>query len=121
MNDYEQELTQGKKSGKSLAEQKNTELKYARSKIFITHFLNHSHHLHSLVRHFSGILDHLQSFIWHFLISGLHFFQFIFLHFKEISHSLCKATPVNEDNWKFLKNTHLVFLSQFELFSFLLN
>ena len=67
---------------------------------FILHFLNRSHHLNSLITHNSGILDHSQSFIPHFLNSRLHFFQCIFLRFKEIWHSLCKATLGNEANRK---------------------
>ena len=59
---------------KSAAEQKNAELKNA----------NLVQNSHSFIPHFSVILDHLQSFIPHFLNSRLHFFQCIFLPFKEI-------------------------------------
>ena len=76
------------------------------SHYFILHFLSHIHQSHSLIPHFSGILDHSQSFIPHFLNFRLHFFlQCIFLRFKEIWHSLCKATLGNEANLKFKKNT----------------
>ena len=96
-------------AGKSRAQQKNAELKNANlvqnSHSFIPYFLNHSHHMHSLIPHFSGILDHSQSFILHFLNSRLHFFQFIFLRFKEIWHSLCKATLNNAANRKWKKYT----------------
>ena len=40
--------------------------------------------LHSFIPHFTGIFYHSQSFIPHFLNSRLHFFQCIFLPFKEI-------------------------------------
>ena len=59
---------------KSPAEQKNAELKN----------VNLVQSSHSFIPHFSGILDHSQSFIPHFLNSRLHFFQCIFLRFKEI-------------------------------------
>ena len=89
---------------KSPVEQKKAKLKNASLvqnwHSFIPHFLNHSHNLHSLIPHFSGILDHSQSFTPHFLNSRLHFFQCIFLCFKEICHSLCKATLSNESNRK---------------------
>ena len=78
---------------------------------------------HSLIPHFSWILDHLQSFISHFLNSRLHvMIQCIFLRFKEIWHSLCKTTLSNEANrkWKkiyifsFLQPILIIFVS-FEL------
>ena len=103
---------------KSPGEQKNAELKNANlvqnSHSFILHFLNHSHQSHSLILQFSGILDHSQSFIQPFLNSRLHFLQCIFVRFKEIWHSLCKATLGNEANrkWKKKKKKHLAFFSQ---------
>ena len=57
---------------KSPAKLKNANL-VQNSYSFIPHFLNHSHLPHSLIPHFSGILDHLQSYIPHFLNSRLHF------------------------------------------------
>ena len=59
---------------KSPAEHKNAELKNA----------NLVQNSHSFIPHFSGILDQSQSFIPHFLNSRLHFFQCIFLPFKDI-------------------------------------
>ena len=73
---------------KSPAEQKNVELKNANlvqiSHSFIPHFSGNLDHPHSFIPHFSGILVHSQSFIPHFLNSRLHFFQCIFLPFREI-------------------------------------
>ena len=81
---------------KVLRNKNNAELKNANlvqnSHFFLSPFLNHSHHTHSLIPHFSGTFNHSQSFIPHFLSSRLHFFQIIFLRFKEITHTFCKAT-----------------------------
>ena len=70
---------------KSPAEQNNAELKNANlvqnSHSFIPHFSGILDHSYSFI---PGILDHSQSFIPHFLNSRLHFFQCIFLPFKEI-------------------------------------
>ena len=46
---------------KSPAELKNANL-VQNLHSFILHFLNHSHLSHSLIPHFSGILDHSQSY-----------------------------------------------------------
>ena len=60
---------------------------------------------HFFIPPFSEILYHSQSFIPHFLNSRLHYFRCIFLPFKEIWHSLCKATLRNEANRKWKKYT----------------